>query len=143
LFQTQNKKLGIFSLAFFISIFFSSCEDKSYFTKVYNKELYKKPLLCLNLEITPYNNEIFVFTKSLYQFDSNCPTLLQIRYKTQIGCNSPYKTGDFSSFVELNLVENNKTYFTIYKDFKDEDIKDEIKSGFTYLQKQINLNETK
>lgn len=143
MFQPQNKKLEIFSLAFFISFFFSSCEDKSYYTKVYNKTLYNKPLSCLDLELTPYNKEVFTFTKSLYRFDSQCPTTLKVRYKTDIGCNSPYKTADFSSFVELNLVENNETYFTIYKDFKDENINNEIKSGFTYLQKQINLHETK
>jgi hypothetical protein len=128
------QKLGVFLL---LAFFLLGCEDKSYFKQVYNKKLFSKKISCLRLELSPYNQELYEYSQTLFFFIKECPTTLQIRYKTDIGCNSPYKTANFSSFVELNLVQNNKTYFTIYKDLQDEDIKNEIKKAFVYLQKHI------
>lgn len=134
-------KLKIFSLAFFIIVFFNACEDKSYFKQIYNKKLYSEPIECLQLELSPFSQKLYDSVSQLYSFDNRCNRTLQIRYKTDIGCNSPYSTNrSFHSFIELNLIKNNKTYYTLYKDLKDEDIDDEIKKAFELLQSNTTFN---
>lgn len=132
-------KLRVFILlAFFISIIFTSCEDKSYFKQIYNKKLFQEKVTCLNLKLRPYNTHINNSITSLYNFNEQCEITLQIRYKTNIACNSPYSTNkSFHSFVELSLIKDNTTYYTLYKDLKDEDIVDEIKKSFHLLQDNV------
>ena len=122
-------------LSFFIIIFSQACEDKSYFKKIYDEELYLKKIKCLKLKLNPFNKDVYNNIKDIYKFSNNCKTTLEIRYKTNIGCNSPYSTNkSYHSFIELNLVYNNKIYYTLYKDLKDENINDEIKKAFKYLR---------
>jgi hypothetical protein len=140
------KKLGVVSLlAFFISIFFSACEDKSYLTQVYHEKLYNESIKCLQLKLEPYNEDVYNKIKDIYPFSNNCSKTLHIKYKTNIRCNSPYSTNTqgFHSYVELSLLYDKKRYYIIYKDLKDENINDEIKKAFEYLKTKVRFNTTK
>lgn len=133
------QKLGVVTLlAFFIYLINASFEDKSYFKQIYNQELYKEDITCLALDLTPFNQDIYNYTKTLYNFTATCDRTLQIRYKIDIACNSPYSTNrSFHSFIELNLIKNNKTYFTLYKDLRDEDdFKKEVQEALQIIIKQ-------
>ena len=130
------KQVVFLSLAFL----FLGCEDKSYFTQTYDEKLLKQKITCLKLKLTPYSSEVYNGTKDLYPFSQNCQRILEIRYKTKIACNSPYNTNkSFNSFIELNLLEQDKLIYTVYKDLKDDDdIIKEIKKGYDFLWKQTN-----
>jgi len=124
-----------------IFLFFVGCEDKSYIVQTYDKKLLSSKISCLKLNIQPYSKVLFNSSKNLYHFSSDCDYELVILHKSNIVCNSPYNTNrSFHKFVELDLKYKNKTFYTIYKDLKDNNkIQDEIKKGYKYLCKQIKL----
>jgi len=130
------KQVVFLSLAFL----FLGCEDKSYFIQTYDEKLLKQKTTCLQLKLTPYSSEIYNGVKDIYPFSQNCQRILEIRYKTKIACNSPYnKNTSFNSFIELNLLDQDKLIYTVYKDLKDDDdIIKEIKKGYDFLWKQTN-----
>jgi hypothetical protein len=134
--QKLFKQVIFLSLAFL----FFGCEDKSYFTQIYDEKLLKQKTTCLQLKLTPYSSEVFQKVKNLYPFNEDCTRILEIKYKTKITCNSPYNTNkNFNSFIELNLLDENKLIYTIYKDLKnDDDIIKEIEKGYDFLWKQTN-----
>ena len=136
IFYKPFKQVVFISLAFL----FLGCEDKSYFTQTYDEKLLKQKTTCLQLKLTPYSNEVFQKVKNLYPFNENCTRILEIKYKSKIACNSPYNTNkSFNSFIELNLLEEDKLLYTVYKDLKsDDDIIKEIKKGYDFLWKQTN-----
>lgn len=136
IFYKPFKQVVFVSLAFL----FFGCEDKSYFTQTYDEKLLKQKITCLKLTLTPYSNEVFQKVKNLYPFNENCTRILEIKYKSKIACNSPYNTNkSFNSFIELNLLEEDKLLYTVYKDLKsDDDIIKEIKKGYDFLWKQTN-----
>jgi polyribonucleotide nucleotidyltransferase len=134
----KNSFLKLFFLTLLSSCL--GCQDKSYFIQTYDEELLSQKITCLKLKITPHSDKIYNEIKDLYKFENNCTRTLEIKYKTQIVCNSnfsPHK--DFNSFIELNLQENNKTIHTIYKDLKNEDVTNEIIKGYKILCKTLNL----
>lgn len=130
------KQVVFLSLAFL----FLGCEDKSYFTQTYDEKLLQEKTTCLQLKVTPYSNEIYNSVKVLYPFDKNCKRILEIKYKTKIACNSPYNTNkSFNSFIELDLLDEDKLIYTLYKDLKEDDnIIQEIEKGYNLLWKQTN-----
>lgn len=130
------KQVVLLSLAFL----FLGCEDKSYFTQTYDEKLLKKKTTCLQLKLTPYSSEVYNGVKTLYPFNENCKRILEIKYKTKIACNSPYNTNkSFNSFIELDLLDEDKLVYTVYKDLKEDDnIITEIEKGYNLLWKQTN-----
>jgi len=134
--QKYSKQVVFLSLAFL----FLGCEDKSYFTQVYDEKLVAQKTTCLQLKLTPYSTEVYNGIKNLYPFNENCKRILEIKYKTQITCNSPYNTNKgFNSFIELNLFDKDKLIYTVYKDLKhDDEIIKEIRKGYDLLWKQTN-----
>jgi hypothetical protein len=135
-FYKPFKQVVFVSLAFL----FLGCEDKSYFTQTYDEKLLKQKTTCLKLTLTPYSNEVFQKVKNLYPFNENCTRILEIKYKSKIACNSPYNTNkSFNSFIELNLLDQDKLIYTVYKDLKNnDDIIKEIEKGYDFLWKQTN-----
>ena len=77
----------------------------------------------------------------MYNFNNNCINTLEIKYKTNIACNSKFNTHkEFNSFVQLSILTDNKIIYTVYKDLKkNTDINDEIKKGFKKLCQKIKL----
>ncbi len=124
-----------------LSLLLTGCFKSEYFEQIYDKDAIDKPLSCLKLKLTPYNDGVYDTAKTLYKFDNNCDNVLQIRYKTNIACNSRFNTHkQFHSFVELNILKHNKLIYTIYKDLKNsDDIKQEIKKGYKQLCKTIQI----
>jgi hypothetical protein len=131
-----KKQVIFFSLAFL----FLGCEDKSYLTTVYNKNLLNKQYKCLDLKLSPYSNKIYNNIKNIYPFSNNCENILKISYKSNIGCNSPYnKNKSLNSFIELELSTKDHKVISIYKDLKDANISEEIKKGYKQLCKKIKI----
>ena len=127
-------------LFIFLMISFSGCQDKGFISTTYNEKLLSQPTGCLKLVLKPYSKEVYDAIKTLHDFDLNCTRILEIKYKTKIVCTSQFNTNkEFTSYVELNLLENNKSICTLYKDLKDENITDEIIKGYKLLCKKINL----
>jgi hypothetical protein len=94
----------------------------------------------LKLKITPYSQEVYNEVEDLHNFDNSCSRILEIKYKTKIVCNSQFNSHkEFTSFIQLDLLENNKIIYTLYKDLKDENITDKIKKGYQILCNKINL----
>jgi len=77
----------------------------------------------------------------LYNFNDTCVNTLEIKYKTNIACNSKFNTHkQFNSFVQLSILKDNKLIYTVYKDLKeDANINDEIKKGYEKLCQTIKL----
>ena len=74
--------------------------------------------------------------KKLYNFTSNCNTILKIRYKSDVVCASPYnirkRNYNFpTSFIELSIIIDRKIIYSCYKDLTDE-----IQKGFNKYAKQ-------
>jgi len=116
-------------------IFFYGCENK-YIVSVYDSEELSKPKQCLKLKLNPFSEKIYNQLTSSYHFSNKCNYTLQIRYKTQIACNSPYKTTDkFNAFIEYSLIKNNKLIATYYLDTTYLDFYDDLNKMFNDIQK--------
>ena len=128
------KNIIKYILILIYSLVFTACEDTSYIINIYNKELLKQDISCLKLNIEPYSKDIYNNSKNLYKFSSNntCSNTLKIRYKSNIICNSPYNTNkNFHSFIELSLIKENKVYYSVYKDLKNnKNLQEEIDKIF-------------
>jgi hypothetical protein len=130
---------------FFFSIFIiftlSSCTKDDYFTQTYDKKTIEENFTCMKLELKPYSKKIFHTANSLYTFTNNCKNSLEIKYKTNIACNSKHNTNkQFNAFIQLSILKDNKMIYTVYKDLKSNtDINDEIKKGYKKLCQTIKL----
>ena len=125
-------------LGFFV---FVGCFDDKYVVDVYDKNIIKQTFPCLKLHLEPYSYESFEVAKDLYNFNNSCEYELQIRYKTNIACNSSFNTHkEFDGFINFILLKDNKLILSVYKDLTNKDnIKDEIKKGYKRLCKIIKL----
>jgi len=121
-YNTIMKHIIKYILILTYSLVFTACNDTNYIINIYNKELLNQDISCLKLKIEPYSKDIYSSSKKLYKFSSNniCSNTLNIRYKSNIICNSPYSTNkSYHSFIELSLIKDNKVYYSVYKDLKD------------------------
>ena len=120
---------------FFLPMLFIACNDNDYFVTIYNKKQFKMHRTCLKLTIEPYSKNIYDFTSELYDFSVKCDDILKVRHKSNIVCNSPYSTNkSYSSFLELTLSHKNKTYYSVYKDLKnDKNLLAEIEKMLKYV----------
>jgi len=129
-------------LALIYIFLFVACNDSSYIINIYNKDLLDQKVECLKLQIEPNSKEIYNSVQKLYSFSLafDCRDSLKIRYKSDIVCNSPYSTNKtFHSFVDLSLAKDDKVYFSVYKDLKDnKNLQNEIDMIFkNYIAEHI------
>jgi hypothetical protein len=118
----------------------TGCEDDSYLKTVYDKNKIDNPISCMKLKLSPYSNEAYSTINSLYKFSENCKNTLSISYKSNIVCNSKFNTNkSLNSYIQLELLNNNKRIFAIYKDLKDANISNEIREGYKQLCKKIKI----
>ena len=144
------KQIIKYILILIYSLVFTACEDTNCIINIYNKELLKQDINCLKLKIEPYSKDIYNSSKKLYKFtsDNTCKNSLKIRYKSNIVCNSPYSTNkSYHSFIELSLSKDNKVYYSVDKDLKDNiNLQEEINKIFEnyileYLKNRIKIYE--
>ena len=134
--STFKKQVMFLSLAFL----FLACDDKSYLKTVYDKEKINNQISCMKLKLSPYSNEVYNKITSLYKFSEVCDNTLKITYKSNIACNSKFNTNkSFNSFIQLELLNNNKIVYSVYKDLKDANISNEIQKGYKQLCKKIKI----
>jgi len=130
-----KKQVILLSLAFL----FLGCQD-NYLTKVYNEDLVNKPITCMKLKLSPYSKEAYKSINSLYKFSEKCDNTLKISYNSNIACNSEFNTNkSFDSYINIELLNNDKLVYSVYKDFKDSNISIEIKKGYDKLCKKIKI----
>ncbi len=77
--------LGLF-LAPFVAVMLAGCGEKPV-VKVY-KAAHERPITCLRLSVFPPNDKLEKRLRALYPFSKGCDTLLEVKHKENICCNS-------------------------------------------------------
>jgi hypothetical protein len=133
-------QIGFKLLLFFIVLVLSGCKDPK--VNFYDKSLHSKKLDCLSYK--PKNsNEIDKYLETLYKFDTNCPSRLELSYKSDIVCNSSFNAADktLSSFptayLKLEVFKGFNLQYSYYVDLNSKPSTSDIKEAFDRLKKDI------
>ena len=135
------KKLLLIIVVVFL---FVSCSKKDYLEQVYDKKLLNEPKQCLKLELEPYSIKVQKLAKDHFVFSNQCEWIVKIRYKTKIGCNSPFgvEQKSFShkdAFIEFSLKKNQKTIYLIYQDVNTKEFDNRFIEMFNYFKNKAHL----
>jgi len=128
----------------FSLVFLLGCSDNT-MTKVYEQNLPKNEIPCLNLVIFPPNEAVEKSFEKLYDFDEACRFKLLVEVKGGITCNSNENIqkkamGSFpSSYINMQLSQNSQKIYSYYRDLKDEVGDEEIEDTFFRMRDEINL----
>ncbi|WP_187647729.1 hypothetical protein [Nitrosophilus labii] len=116
----------------FLTILFAGCSD--IYTKIYDKELAKKPISCINIKSDNLIIEDIVkknsFIKKIYK--KECPYTLKITSNYVTFCSSPKAKAlgsDFDGFVRFEIVQSSHLVYRNQRDFKgkfDENVADSL-----------------
>ena len=122
-------------------ILLSGCSDNAQ-VFIYDKDIQKNKLKCLNLIVFPPNHTISSTLKELYTFSNNCKYDLIISYKNSISCNSNQNaekkaTGMPVSYIRFEIKNKNKLLYTYYKDLYENINKVVVKDGFKRIKKNL------
>ena len=84
----------------------------------------------------PYDKRLFDYINTLYDFNNDCHNVIQVEYKSNIVCNSPFNSHkNLTAFISMTLFYNNKKVLNLYKDLKDNSlIEQEIKKMFEKIK---------
>ncbi len=125
-----------------IATILTSCNDSSVIVKFYDKSLKQKKLKCLSY--TPsINDDLDKALSKLFKFSKNCPYRLELSYKNEISCNSPYNAplktnSNFpSAFITLEVKEGFKLKYSYYKDLTHKANLSDLKDAFKRLKDDI------
>lgn len=134
----SNKKLF---LLFSITLFFLGCDKKM--INIYDPNILKEPITCLNLTIKPASELIQKKMLSLYDFQPNCPFELDIQYKDCITCNSNFNIqtkftqGMPSSYLNMTIKHKNKPQYSYYIDLSKNVDEDDLAKGFQQIREDL------
>ena len=124
-------------------IFLYGCTPKS--KPVISKDANLSNIKCIALNTIGVSKPFVSTLNSLYHFDNSCNLKLYITYKKDIVCNSPYNpnrknVSEFpKSFLNLELKNGFKTEYSYYIDLYSNVDKNDVKSAFLKLKKDLNL----
>jgi len=125
------------------SVLLSSC-DKDAQVTFYDKSLKNNKITCLSF--IPKDNPLDKELTKLYNFNQNCPYRLELSYKSNIVCNSPYNapqkaiTEFPNAFITLEVKKGFSLEYSYYKDLTHKPTIDDLKDGFERLKKDILKN---
>jgi len=125
------------------SILLIGCEKKAEIT-FYDKSLKSNKISCLSF--IPKDTLLDKELSKLYHFNQNCPYRLELSYKSNIVCNSPYNapqkaTSEFpNAFIALEVKKGFSLEYSYYKDLTHKPTIDDLKDGFKRLKKDILKN---
>ena len=125
-----------------ISLLLISCSKRDYIEQIYNEKLLNEPKQCLKLELEPYSAKVQKLAKDHFAFSDKCEWVVKIRYKTKIGCNSPFgfEQKSFSrkdAFIEFSLKKDKKTIYLIYQDVNTKEFDNEFGKMFQHFKKRL------
>jgi len=134
--------LKIFALSV-CSILLIGCDKDAEIT-FYDKSLKSNKISCLSF--IPKDNPLDKELTKLYNFNQNCPYRLELSYKSNIVCNSPYNapqkaTTEFpNAFITLEVKKGFSLEYSYYKDLTHKPTIDDLKDGFKKLKEDILKN---
>jgi len=98
---------------------------------------------CLRLVVFPADKIVSNTLAKLYDFDENCSNELQVSQKSGIVCNSNQNAdkkalSNFpSGYIRMDVIQNNKTIYSYYKDLTSKVSPNNVKSAFYRLQSDL------
>ena len=136
----KSNAQSVFSICF--TLFFSACNDSSAFVNFYDKSLKDKRLKCISY-IPASNKDLDLELLKLYKFSKKCPYTLELSYKNNIVCNSPYNVpqkvnSNFpSAYIKLEVRKGFKLEYSYYKDLTHKTNLSDLKEAFERLKDDI------
>jgi len=123
----------------------SACSDNSTVT-IFEKNIPKEKITCINLLIFPPNEKVQTAFESLYTFSENCSIKLEVSTKSGITCNSNHNyqikaVGEFpSSYLKMQLNSGSKIVYSYYIDLKEEVNTQDISRAFLRMRDDLNID---
>ncbi len=123
------------------SLLVTACDDGSY-VNFYNKNLKEHKISCLSY-IPASNGKLDKALQKLYKFSKNCPYRVELSYKSDIVCHSPYNVpqkvnSNFpSAYIKLEVKKGFKLQYSYYKDLTSKPDTDDLKTAFERLKRDI------
>ena len=136
----KNNAQSVFSIC--LALFLSACDNTSALINFYDKSLRNKKLKCLSY-IPASNKNLDLELLKLYKFSKNCPYTLELFYKNNIVCNSPYNVplkvnSNFpSAYIKLEVRKGFKLEYSYYKDLTHKANLSDLKDAFNRLKDDI------
>ena len=122
----------------------TACSDSAQ-VLLFEKNVPKEKITCLNLVIFPPNEKIKSTFEKLYDFDENCSLKVEVSTKSGITCNSNqnYQSkalGSFpSSYLKVQVNASSKIVYSYYIDLKNEVTPQDMRRAFNRLRKDLEL----
>lgn len=135
------KKLAF---ALFSLLFLSSCSDTATVT-LFERNIPKDKITCINLVVFPPNEIIQRTFEKLYDFDENCTLRMEVSTKSGITCNSNhnYQTkavGSFpSSYLKIQMNVGSKIVYSYYIDLKNALTSEDVKQSFFRMKDDLEI----
>ncbi len=122
-------------------VLFTACSKKAE-VNFYDKSLKKHPLHCLQFTPNQYT-ELERSLEKLYHFQKKCKNTLELSFKSNIICKSPYNaamksTSNFpNAYLKLEVRNGFKLLYSYYIDLLHKPTKEDLKEGFERLKDDI------
>lgn len=125
-------------------LFLSSCSNNATVT-LFERNLPKDKITCINLVVFPPNEIIQRTFEKLYDFDENCTIRMEVSTKSGITCNSNhnYQTkavGSFpSSYLKIQMNVGSKIVYSYYIDLKNALTSEDVKQAFFRMKDDLEI----
>jgi len=125
--------------AILVAILLTACNDNVIVT-VYDKTVTKRPISCLSLRIIPDDPKMRNTLERLYLFKEGCKQRLEVTYKSQIVCNSPYNAprktlSNFpTSYLNMEIRRGFSLQYSYYIDLDHKPGAEDIEKGFERMK---------
>jgi len=136
--------LSKLALTFCSLLFLVSCSDNASVT-IYEKNLPKEKISCINLVVFPPNEKIQSSLEKLYDFKENCSIRVEVSTKSGITCNSNYNyqikaVGSFpSSYLKIQLNDGSKIVYSYYIDLLNEVTSEDVTVAFKRMRDDLDI----
>ncbi len=140
--DTLNMSITKFSIFFTLMLIYVGCNERSTPIVKVDSNL-SKPIQCMALDGIGVEKKFSNRLNQLYNFTSNCPLKLSIKYKKDIVCNSPYNPNQKNvskfpkSFLNIELREGFDIKYSYYVDLYSNVDEEDIEEGFLRVTKDL------
>lgn len=131
-------------LSFALLFLLSACSDNASIV-INEKNLPKEQISCLRLVVFPPDENLQKSFESIYDFDEQCPFVLEVSTKSDIKCNSNYNiqtkaTGVFpKSYLRMQLNEGKKILYGYYIDIPESVSIKDVSCAFSRMEEDLSL----
>ncbi|BDY13201.1 hypothetical protein [Hydrogenimonas cancrithermarum] len=119
----------------------SGCGEKPV-TKIYEAARLK-PIACMRLDIYPASPEMERMMRKLYPFNKRCDTVLEVRHKENICCNSNQNAARKAlsafphHFLRLEVRRGLTPLYSYYIDLQHRADEEDLREAFARLKKDL------